>query len=67
MVHLDIQGMTCGHCVGSVKRALESVAGVEKGVEVDLGRGEATVHGQVDPAVLVKAVEEEGYQAQVRL
>ena len=30
-----------------------------------LERGEAQVEGEPDPAALVRAVEEEGYQAQV--
>ena len=34
---LDVQGMTCMHCAGNVKKAVESVAGIS-GVSVDLAR-----------------------------
>jgi copper chaperone len=62
MIHLKIQGMTCGHCVMSVKEALASVAGAE-GVEVDLKTGAAQVGGAPDPQALVAAVAEEGFTA----
>ena len=53
--------MSCGHCVGAVRTALESVDGVE--VE-DVRVGEARVRydaADVDPAALARAVEEEGF------
>ena len=62
MTQLKVEGMTCGHCQSSVKRALESVEGVQ-GAEVDLEDGTARVEGDADPAKLVAAVQEEGYQA----
>jgi len=34
-ISLDVQGMTCMHCAGNVKKAVESVAGIS-GVSVDL-------------------------------
>lgn len=64
MATMNIQGMTCGHCVMHVKQALLAVAGVE-GVEVDLAGGRAEVEGNADPQALVAAVEAEGYSAQV--
>lgn len=66
MITIEIKGMTCGHCVGAVKEALQGVPGVEKVLDVNLKSGEATVQGTADPAALVKAVEEEGYKAMVR-
>jgi copper chaperone len=39
---IPIQGMTCGGCVNSVKRALAALPGVS-GVEVDLASGQARV------------------------
>ena len=62
MTQLKVEGMTCGHCQSSVKRALESVEGVQ-GAEVNLEDGTARVEGDADPAKLVAAVQEEGYQA----
>ena len=58
---LKIDGMSCGHCVTSVKRALEGLDGVTVG-SVAVGR--ATV--EYDPAVastdrIVEAVSNAGY------
>ena len=64
-VHLKITGMTCGHCVRAVTGALKGVKGVTV-AEVDLKSGSAVVEGTADPAALVAAVAEEGYQAAVR-
>ena len=62
MLKLKVEGMTCNHCVMSVKKALLKVPGVEK-AEVSLERAEALVEGKVDPEALIRAVEEEGYRA----
>jgi copper chaperone len=40
MSTVKIKGMRCGHCVGSVTKALESLDGVSN-VKVDLATGEA--------------------------
>ncbi len=62
---LKIDGMSCGHCVASVKSALESVAGVDK-AEVSLAEGMAVVeHTGARSEDLVAAVEEEGYTAEL--
>ena len=60
---LKIDGMTCGHCVAGVKRALEAVPGVES-AEVSLVEGRATLRGSAELSALVGAVEEEGYRAE---
>jgi len=62
-VTLAITGMTCGHCVAAVKKALGAVTGVES-VEVTLSPPRAVV--SCDPArttveMLTKATGEEGY------
>ncbi len=44
-VTLKVQGMTCGHCVSSVKGALDVVDGISD-VEVKLEEG--TVHVKYD-------------------
>ena len=64
MIKLKVEGMTCNHCVMAVKKALLKVPGVEK-AEVLLDKGEALVEGQADPKALIRAVEEEGYRAEV--
>lgn len=63
-ITLSVTGMTCNHCVHSVTKALEAVAGVEK-VSVSLDPGRARVDGKASPGVLIHAIEEEGYKAQV--
>lgn len=64
-VQLDITGMTCGHCVAAVTKALKAVPGTQE-AQVDLASGTATVQGSAAPATLVKAVADEGYGVQVR-
>ncbi len=63
---LTIQGMSCGHCVASVKSAIQSVPGTED-VMVDLESASATFSGEdaMVPPVLV-AIQEEGYSATVK-
>jgi copper chaperone len=58
-----VKGMTCGHCVSSVKEEVGEVPGVT-GVEVDLATGLLTVDSAtpIDSAKIVDAVEEAGYQ-----
>ncbi len=53
-----VEGMTCGGCVASVKRALDA-AGVQ--AEVSLQAGTATVREPVDPDVVREAVEGAGF------
>ena len=64
MLKLKVEGMTCNHCVMAVKKALSRVPGVVR-AEVSLERGEALVEGNADPKALIRAVEEEGYRAEV--
>ena len=60
---LKIDGMSCGHCAATVKRALESVDGV---AVAQVSAGSATV--EFDPALasvdqLAHAVDKAGYTA----
>ena len=60
-ITMKIDGMTCGHCVGAVTRALQGI----DGVQVEQVRiGSATV--AFDPAAasedrIAQAIEDEGY------
>ncbi len=65
MLELKVTGMTCGHCEKAVTDALAAVAGVERVVKVDREAQRATVEGTPDPQALIRAIEEEGYDAQV--
>jgi copper chaperone CopZ len=57
-----VAGMTCGHCVSSVRDEVSEVDGV-RSVDVDLDSGRLSVSGQdfTDDAVKA-AVEEAGYE-----
>ncbi len=61
---LAIEGMTCASCVARVERALASVPGVAA-ARVNLATERATIEGSIDTALLVKAVEDAGYDARV--
>jgi len=64
---LKIGGMTCGHCVTAVEKALRNQTGV-RNATVDLDGGAAEVEyeeSQVAAEQLVAAVEEEGYEAAI--
>ncbi|MBO4680911.1 MAG: heavy metal translocating P-type ATPase [Clostridiales bacterium] len=60
---MKIEGMMCGHCEASVKKALEAVEGVET-AEVSHKEGTAvvTISSDVSDEVLKKAVEDKDYK-----
>jgi len=58
-----VTGMTCGHCVQSVTEEVREVPGVVD-VQVALETGALTVTGEVEPAAVLAAVAEAGYQAE---
>jgi heavy metal translocating P-type ATPase len=57
-----IEGMSCGHCSARVEQVLNSIAGIK--ATVDLEQKTAHIEYQQDVAdeILIKAVEEAGYQ-----
>ena len=62
---LKIDGMTCGGCVKSVTKVLENLEGVEK-AEVSLENANAIIsfdESKIQPAALIEAVEEAGFDA----
>ncbi|WP_298140089.1 heavy-metal-associated domain-containing protein [Acidiferrobacter sp.] len=61
---LRITGMTCGHCVAAVTKALQGVPGVES-AQVNLERAEGVIKGSAPAEQLIKAVEGAGYHAKV--
>ena len=62
-ITMKIEGMMCGHCEATVKKALEAVNGVTE-AEVSHEKGTAIVKlsGNVDKEVLKKAVEDKDYK-----
>lgn len=65
MLTYKITGMTCGHCVKAVEKALAKVPGVTRVVRVDLAKGEAQVEGNPTEQAVAAAVKDEGYEAKV--
>ena len=61
---LRVEGMSCGHCTGSVDRALRAVAGVVS-CSVDLDTKLARVGGNVAANILVDAVEATGKKTEL--
>jgi copper chaperone CopZ len=62
---LTVTGMTCLHCVGAVKKALEQVPGVET-AEVSLEKAQAVVSGDAELQAMVAAIKEQGYSAEAQ-
>jgi copper chaperone len=65
VIDIGVHGMTCDHCVQSVRTEIMRIAGVQS-VEVDLiPGGVSTVHivsdQPIDPDVLAAAIDEAGY------
>ena len=61
MTTIKIKGMSCEHCVNSTKTALEAIEGISN-VQVDLDREEATYDGDIDAAVIKKAITSIGFE-----
>ncbi|GIM46222.1 copper chaperone CopZ [Collibacillus ludicampi] len=62
-VTLQVNGMSCNHCVNAIESALKEIGGVDS-VRVDLDAGRVTVTYDetiVDLNNLKDAIEEEGY------
>ena len=58
----SVVGMTCGHCIASVRQEVGQVGGVQD-VDVDLNAGRLVVSGAgFDDEAVKTAVEEAGYQ-----
>lgn len=63
---VEITGMSCGHCVAGVRRALEQIEGVEV---QEVRVGSATVaydDSSVTPERIATTIEKQGYGARVQ-
>ena len=63
-IQLDVQGMTCMHCAGTVKKAVESVDGISD-VEVILNDNRVEFHSD-DPdkvSQVKEKIKAAGYEA----
>lgn len=59
-ITLKVDGMTCGHCVANVERALGGVRGT-KNINVDLDAGTATMEAKAPRPKLMAAVVAAGF------
>jgi len=60
---LNVEGMSCNHCVNSIKKAVEDIDGVIS-VDVNLDKKTVTVEYNQDKAkadYIKEAIEDEGY------
>lgn len=65
MISLKVEGMTCGHCVGSVTRAVKQVDPHVR-VQVDLAGRTVRVDGSRQPPErFAEAIADAGYKATV--
>lgn len=64
MPTIKIKGMSCGHCVASVTKALSNLDGISN-VEVSLEKGEATFNldKEVPMSVIKAAIVKIGFEA----
>jgi len=64
-MELKIKGMTCNHCQMRIKKALESIDGIE-GAEVDFKKGTAKISVQDESKVnlekIAEVIEDTGYE-----
>jgi len=61
MTTIKIKGMSCQHCVNSVRKALETISGISN-VRIDLSTGEATFDGKVDLQTVKEAIAKIGFE-----
>jgi copper chaperone CopZ len=62
---LQIDGMSCGHCVARVKKALSNLDGVEVR-NVEVGSAEMSYDpSRVSPGQVLEAVDAAGYEPRV--
>lgn len=61
---LNVQKMTCGHCVRAVTNAVRALD-PQATVEVDLADGSVRIEGDVTAEDAARAIREEGYVVQV--
>ena len=61
-ITLNIEGMMCPHCEARVKKALEAIPEVaEAAPSHEKNNAVVKLNGELDPSVLVAAVEAAGY------
>ncbi len=62
-MEITVKGMTCGHCVAAVTKALEELPGVSQ-VQVDLPTGQVTFASAnpIPPEDMARVIKSAGYE-----
>ena len=63
MIEFQVNDMTCGHCVGTITKAIADVDAAAK-VEIDLPTHRVRITGTEEQAELEAAIREAGYTPQ---
>ena len=59
---MKIEGMMCGHCEATVKKALEALSQVDEAiVSHESGTAEVILNGEISDEALKKTVEDKDY------
>lgn len=58
---LDVQGMSCNHCVKAVTRAVQTLD-PQAQVKVDLAAQKVEIESEQDRQALIRAIADEGYK-----
>lgn len=66
IIHLDIQGMTCGSCVGRVERKLRKIPGVDPAVNLPLESARVIVPADITDEQIIETVNNAGYTASLK-
>jgi Cu+-exporting ATPase len=64
-IELIIEGASCASCVSKIETALKAVDGVSNAT-MNFAQRTVIVDGKADPSLLIKTIEQAGYQAKVR-
>jgi copper chaperone len=63
-MEFQIKGMTCGHCVRTVTRAVQAADATAK-VDIDLAAGRARIESAQSAEAIAAAIRAEGYEVKV--
>lgn len=64
MFKFKVQGMSCGHCVAAVTRALQTLDPAAQ-VQIDLANGEVHAAGLFSEEQAAQAIRDQGYTVAV--
>lgn len=64
MLQLNVEGMSCNHCVGAVNKALKELDPNAK-VEVNLAEAQVSVESSASTEEIIETLNEAGYPAKV--